>query len=223
MIGRKRINKYKSCLKDSYGYGGIKDCKEYLTDRYGIIPELQEEQVLLMDSFKMSEFEAGMPNCVLTAITRILCYYGKLGNCSIDEDKKDIYEKIRQLLFNNEYSSKKGVGFHRITHVVKKSAKLFSILEIRVHAVYLLGVFYGIKKEIEMKRPALLNISFGYYENHTVTACGYCIYKLPKKIGPVKYKKKYRFVAVHDGWNFPVMYIDYERFHVPASINKIKI
>lgn len=57
-----------------------------------------------------------------------------------------------------------------------------------------------------------MNIARGYYGNHTVTVCGYAIYKRTKKYLGIKTTKTYNMVQVYDGWSTSKKYIDYSAF-----------
>lgn len=57
-----------------------------------------------------------------------------------------------------------------------------------------------------------MNIARGYYGNHTVTVCGYAVYKRTKKILGIKTTKTYNMIEVYDGWKTTKRYIDYSAF-----------
>ena len=73
-----------------------------------------------------------------------------------------------------------------------------------------------VKREIDAGRPLLLNISSGYYGNHTVTIVGY--HEYTKGEG----KNKKRFLKVYDGWSKQPRYIDYEQLVAIRSASTVE-
>ena len=70
--------------------------------------------------------------------------------------------------------------------------------------------------EVTNNRPALINITFGYYADHSVTLVGYRTYT--KSLSTDK-----GFLKVYDGWTTANRYIDYASYNISttASITKI--
>ena len=69
-----------------------------------------------------------------------------------------------------------------------------------------------VKDEIDNNRPVVMNIARGYYGNHSVTVCGYAIYKSKHDFLWTSYTKTHDLIRVYDGWTTSTRYIDYEAF-----------
>lgn len=187
------------------GYGAISDCDAYVKDRYGRECHMETEKELSLESFSMSDISTDANNCVLTGITRILSYHLK-GKVSVTE----IYCQVKTVAMQKGFSTKKGLPFHKIRGVLKLVAEAFGLQSCRVKSVYLFRIFHAVKKEIDAGNPVLLNISWGYYKNHTVTGIGYRIYK--------RNRRTCLFIVVYDGWTNQKMFLDVRRFWVPKSL-----
>ncbi|MCR5703495.1 MAG: hypothetical protein K6G85_02635 [Eubacterium sp.] len=187
------------------GYGGIRECDSYVKDRYGGAYSLEKEKELPLEPFSMREISTDKNNCVLTGITRIILYHLK-RKVSVGA----IYCQVKAIATQKGFSTKKGLPFHKIRGVLKLVAEAFGLQSCRVKSVYLFRIFHAVKKEIDAGNPVLLNISWGYYKNHTVTGIGYRIYK--------RNRRTCLFIVVYDGWTNQKMFLDVRRFWVPKSL-----
>lgn len=184
------------------GYGGIDDCSKYLQDRYGGIVTLSSSKSLEMAAFMQSEWD-DKNNCTLTAITRILYYYSWNGYekipCNIDE----IYARVKAVVNGYGYTNEKGTSPTKINNVVNDLLDHYGYGQSKCKGVYVWNFENHVKKEIDADRPVIMNLARGYYGDHTVTVCGYKIYKGDKT---------YEMIEVYDGWSQSKRYIDYSAF-----------
>jgi hypothetical protein len=202
------------------GYGGITDVDSYIRDRYGVEVKKVGEKVLPMESFTMKDLAADDNNCVLTGMTRILCFYmKKREKTEVDA----VYQRVKEEALRKGYTVRKGLGFHKIRSVFGNVLKRYELTAKQLRAYYCFGLFRRIEREIDGKRPLLMNISFGYYRNHTVTVVGYQKYETMFRLGPLSIKRTIRMIEVADGWDREKQFMDFNRFHVPASITKVDL
>ncbi|MCR5736805.1 MAG: hypothetical protein K6G64_04055 [Eubacterium sp.] len=197
-------------------YGGIENSRKYISQHYGENTTLVARKVLIMDDFSMRDLGEDANNCVLTGITRILSYY--LNRSDEMVDSEIIYDLVKENAVRKGYRRNKGLGFCRISSVMKRCAEIYGIASRKTRSVYCIRIFKTIMKQIDMQNPLLMNISFGYYRDHTVTIAGYEIYE---KKGRFWGKKRYPIVLVYDGWKKTLMGIDYHKLRVPVSVTRI--
>lgn len=207
LLGNKKYNGQHS---GAYGYGGIYDCISYLKDRYGGSITFSQSKYLAMSSVMMKELKKdekgkSVNNCTLTAITRILYYYNQKGYKKIDSNEADIYAKVRKVAVKYGYSPKKGTGFTKINNIVEDVLHNYGYKKGKCKGIYVWTFNEQIKKEIDGNHPVIMNIARGYYGNHTVTVCGYAIYKRSGKY-------THHMIQVYDGWSSTRVFIDYEAF-----------
>lgn len=198
--------------QDGEGYGGISDPAKYLADRYGGTVTLKISKILSMDSFICNNFEEDN-NCTLVAITRILKYYNKKGYNKIPSDYKKIYSKVLKVAKNYGYSEKSGTFPTKINNIIDDVLDEYKYSKSYSKAYYIWSFSDEVKDEIDNNRPVVMNILRGYYGDHSVTVCGYKIYKTKHKL-PIagSYSKTHQMICVYDGWKKTVRYIDYEAF-----------
>lgn len=206
LLGNK---KYNGQQNKAYGYGGIYDCVSYLKDRYGGSITLSQYKYLPMSGLLMEKLEnkngLRVNNCTLTAITRILLYYNQKGCKKIDSNEADIYAKVRQVAVKYGYSPNKGIGFTKINNIVEEVLHNYGYKKGKCKGLYNWTFKEQVKKEIDGNHPVIMNIARGYYGNHTVTVCGYAIYKRSGKY-------THHMIQVYDGWSSTRVFIDYEAF-----------
>lgn len=193
------------------GYGGIDDCSKYLKDRYGGTITKSSSKTLSMANFKQSELESGN-NCSLAAITRVLYYYNKNGYTKISSSYKKIYEKVKKYAEKYGYTPSKGTFPTKINNIVNDVLKDYGYGKSKCKGIYIWTFNNQVKKEVDNKRPVIMNIARGYYGNHTVTVCGYAVYKRTKKKLGIKTTKTYNMIQVYDSWSTNKRYIDYSAF-----------
>lgn len=198
--------------QDGEGYGGISDPAKYLADRYGGTVTLKNSKILSMDSFICNDFKE-KNNCTLVAITRILKYYNKKGYTKIPSNYEKIYSKVLKVAKNYGYSEKNGTFPTKINNIIDDVLDDYNYSKSYSKAYYIWSFNSEIKGEIDNNRPVIMNILRGYYGDHSVTVCGYRIYKTKHKL-PIagSYTRTHNMVCVYDGWKRQVRYIDFEAF-----------
>lgn len=194
------------------GYGNITDCKKYLEEKYGGKVELISEKSLEMRCFTTKVFESEEKNCSLTAITRVLAYYGDKGYAGIEKSVPDIYKTVKSTAWGNGYTLKRGTNPTKIDNIIKKVLGGYGYKKAKCRGIYAWGFKPEVKKEIDADRPVIMNITRGYYAKHSVTVCGYKIYKVTKKWLFGSRKINGYMIEVYDGWSEKKKYIDYKLF-----------
>lgn len=193
------------------GYGGIDNCAKYLKDRYGGTITKTSSKSLTMATFSQSSLDNGS-NCSLAAITRVLYYYNKNGYTKISNDYKTIYSKVKKIAKKYGYTSRDGISATKINNVVNDVLKDYGYSKSNCKGIYVWNFKNQVKKEIDNNRPVIMNIARGYYGNHTVTVCGYAIYKRSSKKSKISSNKTYNMIQVYDGWTTYKRFIDYSAF-----------
>lgn len=204
-----KSKKYKG--QDGTGYGGITDPEKYLKDRYGGTISKSSTKSLWMASFICSKFETE-GNCTLVAITRILDYYRKEGYNKIPLIQQDIYDDVLKVAKKYGFTESKGTMPTKINNIIDKVLDNYGYPKSYSKGIYVWNFKENVKKEIDKDRPVIMNIARGYYGGHTVTVCGYGIYKSKHKMLIGSYKKTHNLIQVYDGWECTKRYIDYEAF-----------
>lgn len=205
-------------------YGKISNLDQYISLSYG------GKDLVEIDSFSLADRinyhiagAKGPADCLLVAISTILEFHRNNGHKRIPESYDVIYEKVKeQAMYIKVYPVpfKGGTIPLFADNIAKRVLKYFGIYDIKARNSY--GFFWGnsskkmgmMMEELKNERPFTLNISFGDYASHTVTAIGYKIYK--DKDGGI-----YFFLELADGWSDHSRYINLSRFDVIASITKI--
>lgn len=193
------------------GYGGIDNCAKYLKDRYGGTITKSSSKSLSMANFLQSSFKDDK-NCTLAAITRVLYYYSRNGYTKISSNYNNIYKKVRTVAKNYGYKPSKGTSPTKINNIVNDVLKDYGYSKSKCKGIYVWTFKNNVKKEIDKNKPVIMNIARGYYGNHTVTVCGYAVYKRTKKTLGIKTTKTYNMIEVYDGWETTKRYIDYSAF-----------
>ena len=193
------------------GYGGIDNCAKYLKDRYGGTITKTSSKSLTMATFSQSSLDNGS-NCSLAAITRVLYYYNKNGYTKISNDYKTIYSNVKKIAKKYGYTSRDGISATKINNVVNDVLKDYGYSKSNCKGIYVWNFKNQVKKEIDNNRPVIMNIARGYYGNHTVTVCGYAIYKRSSKKSKISSNKTYNMIQVYDGWTTYKRFIDYSAF-----------
>lgn len=199
-----RKTHYEGQDEGAYGYGGISNISTYLKDRYGGSPTYVSGKMLTMDNFLMSDLENNVNNCSLTAITRIARYYYTKGYTNIPANKNTIYKKVVSIAKGYGYTSDGGTFPTKINNIAQDLFRAYSYKSSSSNGIYVWTFNGQVKSEVDSNYPVIMNIARGYYGDHSVTVCGYKIYKIGSKT--------HNFIAVYDGWVNAVRYIDYEAF-----------
>jgi hypothetical protein len=201
-------------------YGGIEDLLKYINNEYGASwVESKASTVSGIENFTQASLEGAANNCTLAAITRIMRYFRDKGYNRIPSDIGEIYKRVRKVAVEHGYDPKK-VGFLRdlfvytpweIDDMVRDVWKAFGYADGNGNNRYLFKLG-SITNNIDNGSPILLNITSGYYENHTVCVIGY-------KVFSRQGERDMMFVQVYDGWSEAKRYIDWDKFgFTPASV-----
>lgn len=137
-------------------------------------------------------------DCSLVSMTACTRYY------NINYPVNDIYNYIENIAkkcgYNgNTYGTLPTTIWKIYQAVLKKVG-----IDHTVATNYIKGLafnFSTIKKVIDRSEPIILSIKSaneGYYQDHSVVACGYRVYN-----------NKAKFVIIQDNWSKSVSYIDY--------------
>lgn len=171
----------------------IANLNTYIEKNYHGAKFIEASEIDLPD-FLQRDFEAGLNNCTITSLTRVITYYFK------DLDKNKVYKEVFEIAKRNGYFKKYGtlpVLISRIANIYFKRNNI----PIRARGVYLGNFYSHVKDEIDNFRPLLMNLASGYYKNHSLVISGYSVYKFRDM--------KVKFLHVYDGWNKEKSYIDY--------------
>lgn len=205
-------------------YGRIFNLEEYISKNYG------ERNLTELDSFTLSDRisyhiagHKGPSDCLLVSMSTIFEFHRTNGNDRIPESYDLIYESVREQAMRIKaypVPIKGGTTPLFADNIARRVLKIFGIFDYKVRNSY--GFYWGnsskkmsmIMEELKNERPFTMNISFGDYGSHSVTAIGYKIFV--DKEGGI-----YFFIELADGW-FPYSrYIDLSKFNVIASMTKI--
>jgi hypothetical protein len=204
---------YAGTDKGAYGYGGIKDPSSYVKDRYGKAVTTWSRVTLGMQNFKMSVFGSNQGgNCVLVAITRILKYYRDQGYTKIDSDIQKIYKKVLARAKKHNWNKDVGTVPTVIDDFMRGVLADYGYKKSPADNDYIWSFHSEIKNEVKAGRPLLMNIGGGYYSSHTVTIAGHGTYTSKWKSGSNSYSQAHNMIAIYDGWEAGMRYIDYEAF-----------
>lgn len=151
----------------------------YLNKEYGNGGKLElEKELSKVESFLQINY--GDPDdgdCTLVSILTCIKYYLQ------QEDKKEIYNKIRNIAIKYLFSNHRGTLMLFNKTIFKKALCEYG-LNFSLKAKYIKNFgfnFYNIKTAIDCGKPVLLtmaNDGRNYYTWHTVTIVGYSEYKI---------------------------------------------
>ena len=145
-------------------------------------------------------------DCTLTSITAIIKYLDyKL-------DILNIYNQVETIAKKFGYRGSYGTYNITISSVYRQSLRACGLKKC-VMPRYGKNIgfnFATIQREIEARRPVLLNLwkdGRDYYKNHSVLIVGYLE------------KNGYRLLAVNDNWHTGISFIDYNKLCTICSIH----
>lgn len=186
--------------------GGISDCEKYLRERYGAEPLLEKELLLAVETAPNLQISgrSGAENCSVAAAARVCEYWCSAQNVKFPHDLADTYQVSEILAASKyKYSAQRGLSQFRIKPLLHELTHRYGIyLHCRLHILWSFGKH--MEHEFEAGRPVILNIAFGYYRNHSVTACGLRKYRCGERL--------IAMLAVADGWDPGIRYIDMHDF-----------
>ena len=202
---------------NAYGYGGITSITTYLQDRYGGNPIKVDEDNnnVSVNAATMSAVSGkSANNCSVVAISKIMYYWRNNGKDRLPSALGTIYDEVETISVEYGYNDQDGLGHTKINNVCEDYLQDYNYNS-NCNGVYIWSFNSQVKGEIDAGRPVILNITSGYYGNHSVVVNGYEIYE----INGVEYP----FIQVSDGWVYGYRYIDYNDFarSTLASFNTV--
>lgn len=200
------IKKFLNYIND---YEVITNLEEYI-DRTYPGAEVVEIKSLELPEFVQSEFGDGKNNCTLASILRVFMYHRDKFKI-LPESEESLYSTIKDaadIYFFNVFN---GTLPMTISRIIKRSAEEYE-LNIKTKGHYNGNFYNPIKREIDNRRPLLMNIGFGKYKRHTVTISGYI---------SLKYRGMNVYILeVYDNWSRYKRFIDYSYLaHSLKSLN----
>lgn len=195
--------------QDGAGYGGIIDCEAYLEDRYGC--SIITRSGFLISSCKpytlsmLSETDDN--NCTIGAITRLLCFHVRSNQLFLEQDEMQMYPKVKDVAINYGYTTEHGTNPLKINNIIQDTAAKYG-RDIRSHGKYIWSYKNEIMDELDNAHMVVMNIARGYYGNHSVAIVGYYVYTVMQGTDILYYP----MIAVFDGWEESIRYIDYVDF-----------
>ncbi|WP_010244117.1 C39 family peptidase [Acetivibrio cellulolyticus] len=198
------------------GYAVDSDVYSYVNDRYGKGWTLKTSKTVSSagSALLMNNFRPGVGCCTITALTYVFDYHRRNSSKSkIPSDINTLFSDIENIAVNYGYDKKTGgTNPLDIDNIVKDVWKKYGYTGSGSSLyVFTRGNF---TYEIDKNRPALLNISFGYYGNHTVSMVGYRRYTKKNILGG---ESEILFLKVYDNWTTDTRYIDYDAITNPLS------
>jgi len=192
--------------KKAAGPGGIADCEKYLKEHYGADPVLEREILLPIetDSNLQMSGRKGAENCSVAAAARVCEYWCSREDVKFPHNLADSYQVSEILAASrHRYTEQKGLSQFRIKPLLHELTHRYGInLDCRLHILW--NYKKHIERELEAGRPVILNIALGYYRNHSVTVAGLREYSCGGK--------QVIMLAIADGWNPGIRYIDMRVF-----------
>ena len=149
-------------------------------------------------------------DCTLTSMTSIV-YFLSQKKYKIE----DIYNYTEKIAKKYLYVGTKGTPFVTIRKIFHKVLNKFGLPKAYVKYGKNFGYnFDSIVAEINKGNPLILtmnNDGRNYYENHSVTAVGYAVFR----VGDYKI----RLIKVYDNWRKIISYVDYEKMSTISTIH----
>lgn len=212
------------------GYGGIEDPDLYMKSRYGDDMRCIRELTLPdVPRFSQAELEPGVPNCVLAAILRVVVRMrlelhaetisipGRSKWVFSDrmlqrESLQLMYPGIRAIAVKHGYDpAGKGMLYDLVRYppwcigrMLEEALQKNGYAAARARNRYWFKRRI-LKREFMQSRLVLMNLAFGDYPSHTVTACG-----LREYAAAVGTRTRV-LVEICDGWSDQVRYLDLDR------------
>lgn len=195
---------YNGTDSDAYGYGGITNPITYLENRYGGVVKFKRSRCLNINNDSMSTVSGkSANNCSLVAISKVLEYLKTSKTPNIPDSIQNIYKDVEKVGKKYGYTDKKGTDFWDIYDISRDVIKNYGYTP--KCDTYYIWSFDTVVNEMSDWTPLILNISSGYYENHSVTVVGYNIYTIGNR--------EYPMLRVSDGWHSnKYRYIDFNDF-----------
>lgn len=192
---------YKGTDTGASGYGGITDPTSYVNDKYGTGWTLSASKFLPVIGNLTSSWPDNN-NCSIVALTSIFQYWrNQQGKTNIPYDVNQIYATVKDNATKEGYTPDGGTPYYAIDNIAVDSWKSFNYSSGSATSVYVwtYSTFTG---EVDANRPAVMNLSSGFYPNHSVTLMGYETFTK-------SWNTDKGFLAVKDGWVSYTRFIDF--------------
>ena len=198
---------------DEHGYRGIYDLTAYINYAHGSGWTLSKRVTLEPDiqNFLMSELEAGVGNCTLTALTRVFAYYRDTEGKVNIPNNKTLYNDIKSIAEGYGYSDG-GTSPTKINNIINDVFAKYGYAG-KGSSSYIPWLLTALD-ELDNGRPILMNIAFGYYAKHTVTVVGYSVF--------TRDDEAIIFLKVHGGWSKGNRYIDWQTYATLFSFSMVR-
>ena len=203
-------NHYNGQDLNAWGYGGIYDCELYLQDRYGVqILTSTGESINDNEKYTLRDLSStDNNNCTIGAVTRLIAHEGRINIPGFSLSPYVVYPIVKERAIQYGYTPEKGTFPTKINNIIEKSAEDVGRYDVRSKGVYIWNFDSEVVQQINEKKMVVMNITRGYYQNHSVAVVGYKIYTA--EVG--NSIKEYPMIEIYDGWVEEVRYIDYLDF-----------
>ncbi len=193
------------------GYAVNSNVYDYVNSRYGKGWSIKSTKTVKSSgsALLMNNFRPGVGCCTITSLTYVFDYHRRNSSKSkIPSNINTLFNDIEAIAVNHGYNKKTGgTNPLKINNIINDTWKKYGYSGTG-QSLYVFSKS-DFTKEVDNNRPALLNISFGYYGNHTVSLVGYRIYS--------KGSSERLFLQVYDNWTTSQRFIDYEAITNPLS------
>nr|WP_305121004.1 C39 family peptidase [Saccharibacillus sp. JS10] len=142
----------------------------------------------------------GVNNCSMSVITTIFEYYRNIGYTNINSSLSGLYSDVRTIGVKYGYTPLDGTSPTKMNNIVNDVWKKYGYSGTGSNQ-YLYS-FDTFTAEIDNRRPAMFNLAYGYYSNHSITVVGYREFKKTEA-------NKARFLKEFDNWTTNDRYVDY--------------
>lgn len=197
------------------GYAVNSDVYGYVNSRYGSGWTLKTTKTVssVGSALLMNNFRPGVGCCTITALTYVFDYHRRnSGKTKIPSNIQTLFTDIENVAVTHGYNKTTGgTNPLKINNIINDVWKKYGYTGSGT-SVYVFTQS-DFTTEINNNRPALLNITFGYYGNHSVSMVGYRIYSGSTWLG----SSERLFLKVYDGWTTADRFIDYEAITNPTS------
>lgn len=169
----------------------------------------QKKVLLSLPTYRQKDLSDEANICSLASITRLAHYYALARGAS--PLASDYYHTVRALAKAHCFHARFGTPPICIDDLARDAFYALG-MPADVQNRYLIAKGRLIIGELTAERPLLLNTAFGPYRSHTTTLCGYHL--CDKRL----------FIALIDGWQSAVRYIDYHALvrSTPFSLTVIR-
>jgi len=145
----------------------------------------------------------GHSNCTLTALYNAMVYFRSKGYSKIPSKQSTLYSVIKTQATKLGYNYKKseGLSVTKNDNLVENTWKEGFGYSTGDGSNNYLWVSSTATNLIDKGKPFLFSLASGAYYDHTVTVCGYKIYKNERT------KNTYTFLVLNNGWTHSYTYL----------------